>query len=124
MTTTTPLKPEVLDRLLLLQNSNRPVSVDEILNAANLSHLTTSSSIKVEKSISTNTLAERRKIPISPEKLKLYNSQINNSPQRRQFALEETEILKRLQEENAKLPTQVKKKKKKYDLSLFDFSSC
>lgn len=108
-TTTTPLQPEVLDRLLLLQNSNRPVSVDEILNAANLSHLTTTSSsstIKVEKSISTNTLAERRKIPISPEKLKLYNSQINNSPQRRQFVLEETQILKRLQEENAKLPTQ------------------
>lgn len=111
MTTTTtaapPLQPEVLDRLLLLQNSKRPVSVDEILSAANLSHLTSSSTIKVEKSISTNTLAERRKIPISPEKLKLYNSQINNSPQRRQFVLEETQILKRLQEENAKLPTQV-----------------
>lgn len=117
--TVTPLAPEVLDRLRVLQKQDRPISVDEILVAANLNHLTKSTSTKtssssslqvignLEKSVSTSTLAERRRLPISPEKLKLY-SQIknNNSFQQQQNQQDET-VLKRLEEENAKLPPQV-----------------
>lgn len=99
MTTVAPLTPEVVDRLKILQNENRPVSVEEILNAANLNHLTSPSSI--EKSVSTSTLAERRRIPINPEKLKF--SSFKSS----QTTVQDNEILKRLEQENAKLPTQV-----------------
>ncbi|KAI8056536.1 rab-GTPase-TBC domain-containing protein [Gilbertella persicaria] len=87
MTTVAPLAPEVLDRLKTLQEQDRPISVDEILFAANLNHLTTSS--QKEKS---TTLAERRK---HPEKLTLSN------PIER-----DTHVLKRLEQENAKLPAQ------------------
>lgn len=122
MTTVAPLAPEVIDRLKVLQDQDRPVSVDEILVAANLNHLTQQqqqpskststvtarkpSSLMVignlEKSVSTSTLAERRRLPLNPEKLKLY-SQItsNNSAQ------QDSQILKRLEEQNAKLPAQV-----------------
>jgi hypothetical protein len=68
-----------------------------------VNHLDSSSTIHLEKSVS-STLAERRRLPISPEKLKLY-SQIKNQhafPQQPQ-----QQVLKRLEEENAKLPTQV-----------------
>ncbi|KAG1087649.1 hypothetical protein G6F42_020532 [Rhizopus arrhizus] len=121
MTTVAPLAPEVIDRLKVLQDQDRPVSVDEILVAANLNHLTQQqqqpskststvttrkpSSLMVignlEKSVSTSTLAERRRLPLNPEKLKLY-SQItsNNSAQ------QDSQILKRLEEQNAKLPAQ------------------
>lgn len=121
----TPLAPEVLDRLRVLQNQDRPISVDEILVAANLNHLTkststttsssspSSSSLQVvgnlEKSVSTSTLAERRRLPISPEKLKLY-SQIKNNHyqhQRQEQQAQDETVLKRLEEENAKLPPQV-----------------
>jgi len=125
MTTVAPLAPEVIDRLKVLQNQDRPVSVDEILVAANLNHLTqqqqqqqqpskSTSTVTTKKppslmvignlakSVSTSTLAERRRLPLNPEKLKLY-SQItsNNSTQ------QDSQILKRLEEQNAKLPTQV-----------------
>jgi len=120
MTTVAPLAPEVIDRLKILQNQDRPVSVDEILVAANLNHLTQQQPSKststvatkkpsslmvignLEKSVSTSTLAERRRLPLNPEKLKLY-SQItsNNSTQ------QDSQILRRLEEQNAKLPTQV-----------------
>ncbi|GAA5799618.1 hypothetical protein HPULCUR_005034 [Helicostylum pulchrum] len=50
---------------------------------------------------SSSTLAERRRLPSSPEKLLLY-SQIKNNKQ----TTLEPEVLQRLQEENAKLPTQ------------------
>ncbi|KAI8090792.1 rab-GTPase-TBC domain-containing protein [Thamnidium elegans] len=50
---------------------------------------------------SSSTLAERRRLPSSPEKLKLY-SQIKNNNQ----TTLQPEVLQRLQEENAKLPTQ------------------
>lgn len=63
-----------------------------------------SSSLLLSKSTST-TLAERRRIPMNPEKL---NIMANNN----------TEILKRLEQENAKLPTQVKKIKKNNELLL------
>ncbi|KAL9543946.1 hypothetical protein MBANPS3_007873 [Mucor bainieri] len=120
MTTVAPLAPEVIDRLKVLQNQDRPVSVDEILVAANLNHLTQQqqpskststvaskkpSSLMVignlEKSVSTSTLAERRRLPLNPEKLKLY-SQITSSNSTQQ----DSQILKRLEEQNAKLPTQ------------------
>lgn len=122
MTTVAPLAPEVIDRLRILQKQDRPISVDEILVAANLNHLTqqqqqqqsksTSTATKkpsslmvidnLEKSVSTSTLAERRRLPLNPEKLKLY-SQItsNNTTQ------QDSQVLKRLEEQNAKLPTQV-----------------
>lgn len=88
-----PLKltPEVLDRLRHLQQVDRPVSVDEVLHAANLDHLTqfpqpSKSSTAADMSpplpesqafprksrSTTTTLAERRRIPASTEKLKLY----------------------------------------------------
>lgn len=88
-----PLKltPEVLDRLRHLQQVDRPVSVDEVLHAANLDHLAqfpqpSKSSTAVDMSSplpeaqafprksrsTTTTLAERRRIPASTEKLKLY----------------------------------------------------
>ena len=139
MTTVAPLAPEVIDRLRILQKQDRPISVDEILVAANLNHLTqqqqqqkqqqqqqqqqsksTSTAAKkpsslmvidnLEKSVSTSTLAERRRLPLNPEKLKLY-SQItsNNTTQ------QDSQVLKRLEEQNAKLPTQVS------SVSLFGF---
>ncbi|KAI7878033.1 hypothetical protein K492DRAFT_209246 [Lichtheimia hyalospora FSU 10163] len=88
-----PLKltPEVLDRLRHLQQVDRPVSVDEVLHAANLDHLAqfpqpSKSSTAADMSpplpetqafprksrSTTTTLAERRRIPASTEKLKLY----------------------------------------------------
>ncbi|KAF7732117.1 hypothetical protein EC973_006372 [Apophysomyces ossiformis] len=128
-TTTVPaplkLAPEVLDRLRQLQKSDQPVSLDEILTAANLNHLAQPTASKsadtrqpqsplpqqqtlprLEKSTSTLTLAERRRIPVSPEKLKLY-AQIAHT---RQPSLDSNtshdDRLKRLEEENAKLPPQ------------------
>lgn len=120
-TAVAPLAPEVIDRLKVLQNQDRPVSVDEILVAANLNHLTQQQPSKststvttkkpsslmvignLEKSVSTSTLAERRRLPLNPEKLKLY-SQITTSTN---SAQQDGQILKRLEEQNAKLPTQV-----------------
>ncbi|CEP09311.1 hypothetical protein [Parasitella parasitica] len=119
MTTATPLAPEVVDRLKVLQSQDRPVSVNEILAAANLNHLTQQSgksmsttihkkpsSLMVldnpEKTVSTGTLAERRRLPHNPEKLKLYSQITTTSNTTHQ----DSEILKRLQEQNAKLPTQ------------------
>jgi hypothetical protein len=131
MTEVAPLAPEVLERLRILQQKDRPISVDEILVAANLNHLTqqpskststmvvkktiassSPSSLSVignlEKSVSTSTLAERRRLPVNPEKLKLY-SQINqkNSSSATVSVVRDEKVLKRLEEENAKLPTQV-----------------
>lgn len=130
MTAVAPLTPEVLDRLRILQQKDRPISVDEILVAANLNHLTqqpskssstmvkkivpssSPSSLSVignlEKSVSTSTLAERRRLPLNPEKLKLY-SQINqkNGKNASNSVPRDEKVLKRLEEENAKLPTQV-----------------
>jgi hypothetical protein len=137
MTTVAPLAPEVIDRLRILQKQDRPISVDEILVAANLNHLTqqqqqqkqqqqqqqsksTSTAAKkpsslmvidnLEKSVSTSTLAERRRLPLNPEKLKLY-SQITSTNTTQQ----DSQVLKRLEEQNAKLPTQVS------SVSLFGF---
>lgn len=124
MTTVAPLAPEVIDRLRILQKQDRPISVDEILVAANLNHLTeqqqqqqqlsksTSTAAKkplslmvngnLEKSVSTSTLAERRRLPLNPEKLKLYSQITSNNT-----AQQDSQVLKRLEEQNAKLPTQV-----------------
>lgn len=86
------LTPQVLDRLRKLQESEHQVSVDEVLRAANLDHLAQPHASKsadrlgqlqapqpqdfprraLTKSKSTTTLAERRRVPDSPEKLKLY----------------------------------------------------
>lgn len=101
MTTVSPLAPDVIERLKQLQDSDRNVTVDEILTAANLNHLV-QPSVQPEKSVSSS-LAERRRLPVSPEKLKLCN-QITTSRQ-----LSQDMILKRLEEENAKLPPQVNK---------------
>jgi predicted transglutaminase-like cysteine proteinase len=140
MTTVAPLAPEVLDRLRILQQKDRPISVDEILVAANLKHLTqqpskststmtkktmsssSPSSLSVignlEKSVSTSTLAERRRLPINPEKLKLY-SQINQKNNTSISVARDEKVLKRLEEENAKLPTQVSL----YTLRIFNIIS-
>lgn len=72
------------------------------MSSSNVNHLALPSSMAPEKSVS-STLAERRRLPISPEKLKLY-SQIKNQNQPQQ---QPQQVLKRLEEENAKLPTQV-----------------
>lgn len=57
-------------------------------------------SIDISKS-SSSSLAERRRIAISLEKLSLYT-------QLKPAETLQPEVLKRLQDENAKLPTQVK----------------
>ncbi|ORZ13498.1 rab-GTPase-TBC domain-domain-containing protein [Absidia repens] len=153
------LAPEVLDRLHQLQQADRPVSVDEILQAANLNHLalpvqqptqsksaetrmtkrqpqdrknsglTIATSLRLEKSTSTLTLAERRRIPVSPKKLKLYAqisssssslpSQQSSSPSQTDknddnnakdttagSTVDRCEQMKKLEKENAKLPPQ------------------
>ncbi|ORY98740.1 rab-GTPase-TBC domain-domain-containing protein [Syncephalastrum racemosum] len=87
------LAPEVVQRLHQLQDENRPVSIDEILAAANLSHLRQSQYMAPSKSAETcgltqdnnhltldayispqkstsMTLAERRR-SVSPEKLQM-----------------------------------------------------
>lgn len=89
------LAPEVVQRLHQLQDENRPVSIDEILAAANLSHLRQSQYMAPSKSAETRnssdnnsnnnltldtfispqkstsmTLAERRR-SVSPEKLQM-----------------------------------------------------
>ncbi|KAI7854981.1 rab-GTPase-TBC domain-containing protein [Circinella umbellata] len=86
------LSPEVITRLHQLQDANRPVSIDEILKAANLSHLGVnqpqpkpsksadnrllSTPLEQDDIVPTKsasmTLAERRRIPASTEKLRLY----------------------------------------------------
>ncbi|KAI9261446.1 rab-GTPase-TBC domain-containing protein [Phascolomyces articulosus] len=113
------LPPQVLDRLKQLQDCDRPVSVDEVLEAANLNHLTESKSTDLRpqaqafprrhdmvKSNST-TIAERRRIPASTEKLKLY-AQISNPQQQQQQLRISTasNILERFEKENAELSPQ------------------
>ncbi|KAI8370357.1 rab-GTPase-TBC domain-containing protein [Radiomyces spectabilis] len=129
LTTTMPLKlaPEVLDRLRQLQDADRPVSVDEILMAANLDHLAQPTASKsadmrqhippppqqqprMEKSYSTTmSLAERRRVPVSPEKLQLFSA-LQHPKHNRKDSMDSTQSfqdrVKRLEEENAKLPPQ------------------
>ncbi|KAI8079919.1 rab-GTPase-TBC domain-containing protein [Halteromyces radiatus] len=117
------LAPEVLERLHHLQQADRPVSVDEILQAANLNHLALPCShlkpsksaetrhlapLRLEKSTSTLTLAERRRIPVSPQKLKLYAkiSTNNNNDNNNSSSTDRDEQMKKLEKENAKLPPQ------------------
>ena len=112
------LPTQVLDRLKQLQDSDRPVSVDEVLEAANLNHLAESKSTDLRpeaqsfprrhdmvKSNST-TIAERRRIPASTEKLKLY-AQISNPQQQLRISTAST-LLERFEKENAELSPQVK----------------
>ncbi|KAI9300435.1 rab-GTPase-TBC domain-containing protein [Cunninghamella echinulata] len=157
-TSSSPLQlgPEVLKRLHHLQQADRPISVDEILQAANLNHLalpvlqptqsksaetrgttanhpttTYGSSLKLpkklEKSASSLTLAERRRIPVSPKKLKLYaqissstpnltNNTTNTNTQQEKNKdhphylsvqnKDQQNRYEKLEEENAKLPPQ------------------
>ncbi|KAI9484875.1 rab-GTPase-TBC domain-containing protein [Zychaea mexicana] len=110
------LPPQVLDKLKQLQECDRPVSVDEVLEAANLNHLTESKSTDLRpqaqafprrhdmvKSNST-TIAERRRIPASTEKLKLY-AQISN-PQQQLRISTASAMLNRFEKENAELSPQ------------------
>ncbi|KAI8331876.1 rab-GTPase-TBC domain-containing protein [Chlamydoabsidia padenii] len=130
MASSLQLAPEVLDRLHQLQQADRPVSVDEILQAANLTHLalpvqqptqsrsaetrsrkqpnlTIATSLRLEKSTSTLTLAERRRIPVSPKKLKLYAQLSSHPPQPQPTTMSDRdEQMKKLEQENAKLPPQ------------------
>ncbi|CAO3590812.1 unnamed protein product [Absidia cylindrospora] len=142
------LAPEVLNRLHQLQQADRPVSVDEILQAANLNHLalpvqqpTQSKSVEIprmtkhqpdshtqnanaapllrlEKSTSTLSLAERRHIPVSPEKLTLDTRTPSlSTPQLTQGTIEQQnelsatldqyDQLEKLEIENAKMSSQV-----------------
>ncbi|KAI8997808.1 rab-GTPase-TBC domain-containing protein [Pilobolus umbonatus] len=103
-----PLPPTVLEKLRILQNADRPVSVNEILMAANLKHLITDTTqhpvsyFQLEKSTS-SALTERRRLPASPEKLRLY-SQITSDKSHR--TVQGMLSLRKLEEENAKLPIQ------------------
>ncbi|KAI8149040.1 rab-GTPase-TBC domain-containing protein [Fennellomyces sp. T-0311] len=110
------LSPEVVARLQQLQDANRPVSLDEILQAANLSHLGANHPVP-SKSADTRlapdmpivptksasmTLAERRRIPASTEKLRLY-AQIAHQPHQDDPTLSCT-LLDRLELDNEELP--------------------
>ncbi|ORZ14668.1 rab-GTPase-TBC domain-domain-containing protein [Absidia repens] len=142
------LAPEVLNRLHQLQQADRPVSVDEILHAANLNHLAlpvqqptqsksaeiprmtkhqhdsrtqnanTVTPLRLEKSTSTLTLAERRHIPVTSEKLTLDTSipQLAQGTTEQQKELPATKSdssfdhydqLEKLEIENAKMSAQV-----------------
>ncbi|KAI7849062.1 rab-GTPase-TBC domain-containing protein [Circinella umbellata] len=109
------LPTQVLDKLKQLQDSDRPVSVDEVLEAANLNHLTDLKSTDLQPGVQTfprrqdmvksnsTTIAERRRIPASTEKLKLY-AQISN-PQQLRISTAST-LLERFEKENAELSPQ------------------
>ena len=128
--TSLELAPDVLSRLHQLQNANRPVSVDEVLQAANLNHLalpvhqptqsksaetrTPKTLLTPKSTMSTKTLAERRRVPTSPEKLKLVASL--SYPSRPPPSAEPSEHMEALEEENAKLPPQVKTKIEQYKI--------
>ncbi|KAI7867142.1 hypothetical protein BDF14DRAFT_1727009 [Spinellus fusiger] len=113
------LAPEVLYKLRQLQQNFHPVSVDEILEAANLTHLaqpaaskssstnTTAYPISVKKSLSTLTLAERRRIPTSPEKINVSTpiAVYTRSPSS-DSSTSNKDRFRRLEAENAKLPPQ------------------
>ncbi|KAG2219049.1 hypothetical protein INT45_008893 [Circinella minor] len=109
------LPTQVLDKLKQLQDSDRPVSVDEVLEAANLNHLTDLKSTDLQPGVqsfprrqdmvksNSTTIAERRRIPASTEKLKLY-AQISN-PQQLRISTAST-LLERFEKENAELSPQ------------------
>ena len=110
-TIATPINSDVLNQLG--PQEHLPVNMDTILSASHLGQLTeppSSCSLQVvgnlAKSVSTSTLAERRRLPVSPEKLKVL-TQIKNANTTTNFSNGDEKVLKRLQEENAKLPTQV-----------------
>ncbi|PHZ16248.1 TBC-domain-containing protein [Rhizopus microsporus ATCC 52813] len=89
MTTAALLAPEIKDRL------QEPT----VANGTSSSLL--QPDFKLEKSTSTS-LAERRRLPVSPEKLKLYSQITATHTPTKQL----NQTLKRLEEENAKLPPQ------------------
>ncbi|KAI9488737.1 rab-GTPase-TBC domain-containing protein [Zychaea mexicana] len=98
------LSPEVVERLQQLQDANRPVSIDEILQAANLSHLavnqpkpsksadnrlspesaSAANDVVIPTKSASMTLAERRRIPASTEKLRLYAQMAHPDPSSQQ----------------------------------------
>ncbi|KAI8370251.1 rab-GTPase-TBC domain-containing protein [Blakeslea trispora] len=99
MAAAAPLAPEAIDRLRTLQEKDGAVSVDEIVVAANLYHLTSDQT--TSSSLEKSSLAERRKLPTNFEKLKLQDNQSSAYL----YNYEEN-VLKRLEEANAKLPAQ------------------
>ena len=132
---TMKLSPEVVTRLHQLQDANRPVSIDEILQAANLSHLAVNQQqLKPSKSadnrlLSTQpeqvdivptksasmTLAERRRIPASTEKLRLcaqitQSSTVDSScpqPTQQEENNSKNKLLEKYENENDELPPEV-----------------